>query len=130
MQIFAGNSPGTIFVKGDFHLDTTSTVLVEAESPTSYDKIAVFGTAYINGILSAKFINGYEPVDLQNFPGILTFTSKQGDFNVKVLQDKYFFTAHPDVAYNSISADMKFVDNSGSSFLLGVLMMIVIVLAM
>jgi hypothetical protein len=129
-NISAGNSPGTVFVRGDLHLDSTSTVLVEAESATSYDKIAVFGTAYINGILAAKFINGYDPVDLQNFPGILTYTSKQGEFNVRVAHDKYFFISHIDVTYNSLSTDMKFVDNSGSSFLLGVLLMIVLVLAM
>jgi len=129
-NISAGLSPGTVFINGDLHLDASSSTVIEAESTTSYDKIICTGKAYIDGILSANFINNYMPNDLQNFAGILGYTSFQGKFNLMVPEGSYFFTSHLDMTYNDFSTDMKFVDNSGSSLLLGVLMMFVLVLAM
>jgi len=46
-----GNSPGTISIQANPVLTSTSTVLIEVESPTSFDRIAVDGSISLNGTL-------------------------------------------------------------------------------
>eukprot|EP01111_Echinosteliopsis_oligospora_P017612 TRINITY_DN76_c0_g1_i1.p1 TRINITY_DN76_c0_g1~~TRINITY_DN76_c0_g1_i1.p1 ORF type:complete len:396 (-),score=79.50 TRINITY_DN76_c0_g1_i1:54-1241(-) len=56
-----GNSPGTVFVNGDWRQSATSTFNLELASSTDFDKLIVAGQAYPNGFLKCILISGYTP---------------------------------------------------------------------
>jgi autotransporter-associated beta strand protein len=79
-----GNSPGTINVVGNYAQSSTGKLVVEIASATSFDKVAVTGSAAIAGTLQVDTLGGYNPIG-QSFtfltaPGGVTgtFTSLTG----------------------------------------------------
>jgi autotransporter-associated beta strand protein len=57
-----GNSPGTITVQGDFTQTAAGTLAIEFAAPTSYDHLAVSGTATLGGTLQLTGLAGFVPV--------------------------------------------------------------------
>lgn len=60
--VSAGASPGTIVVAGNFTQGPAGTLVVEFESPASFDRLIVGGTADLDGTLELVTLNGYNPV--------------------------------------------------------------------
>jgi outer membrane autotransporter protein len=72
--ISPGNAPGTLSVVGILTQTASATYRAEIASSSSYDKIAVTGTASLNGRLAPILLNGYRPQNGQVFPGVVTAT--------------------------------------------------------
>ncbi len=57
-----GNSPGTIFVAGNFTQTAGGTLVMEFASDVSYDQLIVTGTASLAGTLQLDLLGGYAPI--------------------------------------------------------------------
>jgi len=80
VSITPGNSPGAVYVKGDFTMSATSTLNIEVDSLTSYDVIYIGGRFNRNGILHVD-LGDYRPPNGHNFI-FATHTSQSGDFSI------------------------------------------------
>ena len=54
-----GNSPGTLFVAGNFTQTSTGTLQIQIASPTVFDQLFVGGTANLGGTLQVESFNGF-----------------------------------------------------------------------
>jgi hypothetical protein len=77
--IAPGFSPGTINITGNMTLSSTSIIVAELASATSYDQILVGGTATLAGTLNVSMLNGYTPTFGTTFD-IISATSVSGNF--------------------------------------------------
>jgi uncharacterized repeat protein (TIGR01451 family) len=90
LQNNATVSPGstpptcTITVTGNYTQGATGALNIELGGVSTYDKLAVGGTATLDGTLNVSLINGYTPNNGDTFP-VLTFATRSGDFAVKNL---------------------------------------------
>ena len=75
---------GTINVTGTYTQRSTGpgTLAIELASASSYDILAVGGTATLDGPLNTSLLGGYQPLNGTTFTP-LTFASRSGDFAVK-----------------------------------------------
>jgi uncharacterized repeat protein (TIGR01451 family) len=78
------SNPATITITGNYTQTTGGALTQEIGGTTSYDKLAVGGTATLDGTLNVSLINGFIPTNGNTFP-VLTFASRNGDFAVKNL---------------------------------------------
>lgn len=58
----AGAAPDTLNVAGNFSQASTGTLGIEIASPTSFDRLAVAGTATLAGTVQIDTVNGYNPL--------------------------------------------------------------------
>jgi hypothetical protein len=103
-----GNSPGTLFVTGDYRQTATGILDIEIGgllAGVQYDVLRVFGDAFLDGLLDVSLIGGFDPTADATFdilvagffvPGSVsgTFatldlpTSSIGTWNVEYLSDR------------------------------------------
>ena len=76
------NGAGTLTIVGNYVQAGSGSLNIALASPTSFDQLAVGGSATLNGILNVTQLNGFSPVEGNAFP-ILTFASRSGDFSTK-----------------------------------------------
>ncbi|MDP1579859.1 MAG: autotransporter domain-containing protein [Candidatus Didemnitutus sp.] len=57
-----GTSPGTINVTGNFTQSATGSLLIEIASLSSFDRLAVSGSASLAGALQVNTLGGYNPI--------------------------------------------------------------------
>ena len=69
-------------IVGNYVQAGSGSLNIALASPTSFDQLAVGGSATLNGILNVTQLNGFSPVEGNAFP-ILTFASRSGDFSTK-----------------------------------------------
>lgn len=74
-----GNSPGTVFVRGDYKPGAAATFNLEIASDVSYDKLVVSGAATLNGNLRCLLLGGYNPGDNSRYT-FLTAQSVTGRY--------------------------------------------------
>lgn len=81
-----GTSPGLITVNGNYTQTNAGTLFIElaGASPAQYDRLAVSGTATLDGTLDVTFLGGYVPAGGETYD-VLTFAGKSGDFATKNL---------------------------------------------
>jgi len=113
-SISAGLSPGTIFVDGDLIMDVGTITEIEAESDLSFDHIIVLGKAKLNGHLSLKLLNGYNPTGETKYSGIIAYTKGyEGSFLTLTAQGlENFLTTkiHPNYGNNAL--DITYINSS------------------
>jgi len=102
-----GNSTGTLTITGNYTQAASGTLEVQIASPSSYSKLAVSGSASLNGALKMVLLNGFIPSYGQRFPGILTATGGvSGTFSSLV--NKYITpTLYWNVLYSANSVDLN-----------------------
>ena len=76
------NGVGTLTITGNYGQAGSGTLNIELASLTSFDQLAVGGSATLNGTLNVAQLNGFSPMEGNAFP-ILTFASRSGDFSTK-----------------------------------------------
>jgi len=84
-----GNSPGAMYVAGNFSQTDDGTLLIElggTDAGTNHDILDVEGLASLAGDLEVVLLDGYEPEAGTSF-NILDFGSLLGDFDVVSLPD-------------------------------------------
>jgi len=106
VTLAAGNSPGTVFVNGNMDMSSTTTLEVDVDSSSSFDRWIISGEFDRNGILYANFENGYIPSYGTNF-AFASHSSSSGTFNIAhgdydVTLDK----VHP--SYSSTSTSFEY----------------------
>jgi len=76
-----GNSPGTLFIHGDYTQNTAGSLLIEiaGEQPGVFDTLTISGNALLDGTLDIDFLNGFLPSYGDTFQ-ILSFGSLTGRF--------------------------------------------------
>ena len=79
-QLSPGASPGTITVTGNFTQAATGTLTIELASATSFDSLAITGTATLGGTLAVSGLNGFVPQAGQTFPIIDAAGGVSGKF--------------------------------------------------
>ena len=81
-------TPGTLSIGGNLALASGSSTAMRIYSPTSYDKIAVTGTAALNGTLTLSY-NGFVPSAGQTFQIVTATGGVTGTFSsvVNLLQN-------------------------------------------
>ena len=62
-----GNSPGTLSITGSYTQTATSQLRIELASASSFDKLVITGSAALSGILDVSLINGFLPINGQQF---------------------------------------------------------------
>ncbi len=83
--VTVGNSPGTLFVVGDYIQTADGVLNVEVggrTAGTEFDQIQIGGRAQLDGTLNVSYINGFTPTSGDDFK-ILTYKSASGDFATK-----------------------------------------------
>lgn len=80
VTLAAGNSPGTVFINGNFEMSSTTTMEVDVASRTSFDKYIISKTFHRDGILFVHFLD-YTPDNGDNFI-FATHSSSSGSFNL------------------------------------------------
>jgi outer membrane autotransporter protein len=75
-----GNSPGTIYVGGNFLQGRGATLNMEIASPTSFDQLVVGGRAILGGNLNISMLNGFVPRKGEEF-SFITAGGISGKFN-------------------------------------------------
>ncbi len=81
-----GNSPGVLTVDGDYSQGGTATLAIElagngGAAGTDYDRLLVWGTANLSGVLDLQVDAGYTPTIGDSMPGIVTAANVNGTFN-------------------------------------------------
>jgi len=81
-----GNSPGVLTVDGDYTQGGTATLAIELTgnggvAGTDYDRLLVWGTANLSGVLDLQVDAGYTPTIGDSMPGIVTSANVSGTFN-------------------------------------------------
>jgi hypothetical protein len=77
-----GNSPGLLTINGDYTQTADGALDIElggSEPGSSYDQLAVTGTATLDGTLNITYVNGFDPTLNQEFQ-ILTSGALSGQF--------------------------------------------------
>ena len=77
--ISVGAPTSTLTIVGSLSQSTTSVVAIEIGSLTQYDRLAVGGTANLDGSLDVRLLGGYIP-DVGDSFQVMTFGSRSGDF--------------------------------------------------
>jgi len=72
----AGGAPAPLNVAGNFTQTATGKLVIELASPSSFDRLAVAGTANLAGTVQIDTVNGYDPIG-QSF----TFLTAPGGVN-------------------------------------------------
>jgi len=81
-----GNSPGVLTVDGDYTQGGTATLAIELTgnggvAGTDYDRLLVWGTANLSGVLDLQVDAGYTPTIGDSMPGIVTAANVSGTFD-------------------------------------------------
>jgi len=106
-----GQSPGTLFVNGDYTQTSSGTYKFELASSSSYDKIVISGHLSRAGILEANLLNGYVPAAGSQFV-LLTHASSSGSYTItRGNLDQSFFKFTPQYKDTTTSV---FYANSGT----------------
>jgi fibronectin-binding autotransporter adhesin len=117
-----GNSPAQVVYGGDVALDNIAGLHFElgGHNPGSqYDQLAISGTAFIDGTLDVKLINGFAPQAGDRFD-IMTFGSRSGDFATFAgLNVGNGLTLVPDITPGRYSLVVTPVPEPGSLLLAG-----------
>jgi len=82
-----GNSPGVLTVDGDYTQGGTATLAIELAgnggvAGTDYDRLLVWGTANLSGVLDLQVDAGYTPTIGDSMPGIVTAANVSGTFDM------------------------------------------------
>jgi hypothetical protein len=80
----AGKSPGLLTVEGPYEQDANGSVEVElagTNAGESYDQLAVYGAATLDGSLNVTLLNGFVPKTGDRFE-VMRFDSRTGTFPV------------------------------------------------
>jgi len=80
-----GNSPGVLTVDGDYTQGSSATLAIElvsngGQAGTDYDRLLVWGTANLSGVLDLQVDAGYTPTIGDSMPGIVSAASVSGTF--------------------------------------------------
>lgn len=84
-QVNPGTSPGLITINGNYTQAAAAQMNVEIgglNPGTDYDRLAVTGTATLDGTLNVTTINSFAPATGNTF-SVLTFGTRSGDFAAK-----------------------------------------------
>jgi hypothetical protein len=105
VTIAPGNSPGAVFIRGDFTMSGTSTLQVEVDSALSYDQMYIGGRFNRAGILHVD-VGSYRPNSGQRFT-IATHSSQSGTFSISRGNfDETLDEIHP--RYNDLSTEFQY----------------------
>jgi len=109
VTVSVGNSPGTVFINGNFAMSSTSTLQIDVDSSSNFDRLIISKEFNRNGILYANFEGGYIPSYGTNFV-FASHASSSGSFSIShgdydVTLDK----VHPSYG----NQDTSFEYNSG-----------------
>ncbi len=76
-----GNSPGLVTFGGDVVLGSFSTLVQEiaGSDPAQFDRTTVAGTAFLDGVLDVRLLDGFTPAGIQSFT-VLSAGSVVGRF--------------------------------------------------
>jgi len=109
-----GESPGTLHIWGTYTQQSDGELIVEIESPSSYDTIEVIGapgTAHLAGGLTPKLLDGYVPKLNQVFPGIVeTSGGLSGNF-ADINNSRITRTLFWQPRYTNFSFDLQAIGN-------------------
>ena len=119
-----GTSAGTLSVSGNYTQTASGTLNIELGGTTvgtQYDRLAIAGTATLDGAISASFINSFTPA-LNNAFQALTYASKTGTFaTTSGLSVGTYFSLTP--TYNAsdftLSLDPKIIETVAATGLSG-----------
>lgn len=75
--IAPGSSPGTLRISGSYAQGTDAQLQIELASPTSFDLLAINGTASLGGALAVSLVGGFIPAAGSSFT-ILTTSATNG----------------------------------------------------
>jgi len=126
-HINVGNSPGAVFVNGDYRMSWDSTFEMEVQDANSYDKLIITGTCYRDGILYAHFLNGYLPASGTSF-NVFTHSDAQGDFNI--VHGNYFEASFTKVSAQYATTTTKITYNAAATLVVSVVPLLLCVLAL
>jgi uncharacterized protein YhjY with autotransporter beta-barrel domain len=112
----AGGAPDTLVVSGNFAQASTGTLVIQLASPTSFDRLAVNGSASLAGTVQVDTVNGYNPLG-QSFtfltaPGGVTGTF--GTLNGNATTNRAAIGAN--LSYAPTSVTVSFVQLPFSGF--------------
>ena len=79
-----GDSVGTLRIEGNYSQTASGRLQIELASPTSFDKLQVYGTMSLAGILDVQLRGGYHPVAGAQFD-VLDFVGLTGTFDLPSL---------------------------------------------
>jgi outer membrane autotransporter protein len=96
-----GNSPGTLTIHRDYNQNSAGTLSIQIASSQSYDKLAVGGSANLDGKLFVQNVNGFVPKRGETFQIITADGGVKGTFS-DFQQDTGTVLKY-DVAYHSNS---------------------------
>jgi outer membrane autotransporter protein len=74
---------GTLTIQGDYTQTATGLLLIQIGSASQYGRLAVSGTAALDGTLQVSLLNNYVP-DVGTSFQILTFAQSTGDFDTEL----------------------------------------------
>jgi uncharacterized protein with beta-barrel porin domain len=74
-----GSQIGTLSVSGNFTQDSAGKLVIQLASPTSFDQLAVAGTASLAGTLQVDTLNGFDPLGY-SFPVVVAAGGVNGTF--------------------------------------------------
>ena len=106
-----GNSPGTIFVAGNFTQTPAGTLVMEIASPVSFDQLIITGTADVDGTLQLDLIDGFVPAG-EEFTIITAGGGVNGEFTP--VTGSAALTA--DVTYNANDVVVSFTQANFNVF--------------
>ncbi|HEY2325816.1 MAG TPA: hypothetical protein VGJ82_23370, partial [Thermoanaerobaculia bacterium] len=75
---------GTINLTGNYTQGSAGALTMKIGGTSSYDQLAVSGTATLDGTLNESLVNSFTPANGDVYP-VLTFASRSGDFATKNL---------------------------------------------
>jgi hypothetical protein len=101
----------TATVSGDYTQTSTGTLRVVLGSTSSFDQVAISGTATLDGTLHVILANGFTPSVGDTFK-ILTYDGKSGTFATKTLSDSSLTYS---IQYESTYAQITITDPSSDS---------------
>jgi hypothetical protein len=81
-EVDPGDSPGILTINGNYTQTSDGTLVIEVGGltvGTQYDRLVIHGTASLDGTLTVKLINGFQPNSGDAFV-IMTFNSGSGTF--------------------------------------------------
>jgi uncharacterized protein with beta-barrel porin domain len=112
-----GYSPGTINVTGNYSQGATGTLVVQIASGTSFDKLAITGTATLAGTLQVDILGSFNPVG-QTFTFLTAAGGVSGQFgtltgNTAIINNPTLGAA---VTYGANSVSFAIVQKSFASF--------------
>src|SRR5262249_23481168 len=112
----SASTPGTLTINGNVTFGSASNLDVRLNGASSFDSLAVTGTAALDGTITATKGVGYTP-NSESF-GVLTFGNRSGAFANRNLPADFIYTYNAnDLTLTHAPAGVEFWTNAAGDFL-------------